>query len=161
MVQQGAGLKLLLLVNTSTMRGFKRYSWLLLSSTLCLGWLFGCHYFLSGVEVFNEADKGCNHAITTGNLSSHYAGLSKRPLLVRFKWYSRKKTPIHLGYGQISFACDKVAFAVLTPYQRNFVYCRYGGNTAMAILGPYGFKETTSDDWVRRGGRKGGGEGFK
>ena len=25
---------------------------------------------------------------------------------------------------------------------------RYAGQTAMAILGPYGFQETHSDDWV-------------
>ena len=26
--------------------------------------------------------------------------------------------------------------------------CRYGGRTARAILEPYGFQETHSDDWV-------------
>lgn len=25
---------------------------------------------------------------------------------------------------------------------------RYGGKTGMAVLAPFGFKETTSDDWV-------------
>jgi hypothetical protein len=43
-----------------------------------------------------------------------------RPPLVRFDWYSQKRTPTHIGYA---------------------------GKTAMAILGPYGFKETHSDDW--------------
>ncbi|XP_019855248.1 PREDICTED: tubulin polyglutamylase TTLL4-like [Amphimedon queenslandica] len=43
-----------------------------------------------------------------------------RPPLVRFDWYSRKQTPVHFGYA---------------------------GQTAMAILRPYGFQETHSDDW--------------
>jgi len=29
---------------------------------------------------------------------SHYEKLSKRPLLVRFNWYNKKNSPIHLGY---------------------------------------------------------------
>ncbi|CAI8021259.1 Deoxyadenosine kinase [Geodia barretti] len=44
----------------------------------------------------------------------------RRPLLVRFDWYSRKTTPVHIGYA---------------------------GKTARAILEPYGFVETHSDDW--------------
>ncbi len=28
------------------------------------------------------------------------------------------------------------------------MFPRYGGRTAMAILEPYGFEETHSDDWV-------------
>jgi len=26
---------------------------------------------------------------------------------------------------------------------------RYGGETGLAVLAPYGFQETTSDDWVK------------
>lgn len=28
------------------------------------------------------------------------------------------------------------------------IHFRYGGKTGMTVLAPFGFKETTSDDWV-------------
>ena len=46
----------------------------------------------------------------------------RRPLLVRFRGYVEGGGPVHIGYG---------------------------GDTGRAVLEPYGFKETESDDWVR------------
>ena len=63
----------------------------------------------------------------------------KRPLLVRFDWYSRKNTPVHIGWVLQLFSLCKSSW---------FFPCRYAGRTAMAILEPYGFQEVHSDDWV-------------
>lgn len=108
------------------MRRSRRYSLVLLAALLCTMFF---HFLLllsraaedrgSGAEL-GGATSGC-HQPPLGQLGSNrYENLTKRPLLVRFKWYSRKRTPTHLGYA---------------------------GSTAMAILKPYGFVETTSDDW--------------
>ena len=90
---------------------------------------------------------------------------SQRPLLVRFDWYSRKKSPIHIGYAITCMHIYKLRMTIhgmtkmhahhqlvtwLMPVTHQIIVylCRYAGRTAMAILGPYGFKETHSHDWV-------------
>lgn len=82
---------------------------------------------------------------------SHFQKLSKRPLLVRFNWYSKKISPIHIGYAAIWFSICNLWYLTIISFVilSTFVIHRYGGKTAMAILKPYGFQETTSDDWVR------------
>ncbi len=42
-----------------------------------------------------QKEKGRSQNID--NFTRHFESLSHRPLLVRFKWYSRKNTPIHVG----------------------------------------------------------------
>ena len=36
--------------------------------------------------------------VVNGSDIGHPVTISKRPLLVRFDWYSRKQTPVHIGY---------------------------------------------------------------
>lgn len=83
------------------MRGLRRYSLVFLGVLLFLLWRLSWHNF--SVVGGAQQEKGCDHTTTgtstiaPGNVSMHYVDLSKRPLLVRFNWYTKKKTPIHLG----------------------------------------------------------------
>lgn len=45
-----------------------------------------------------EADVSSKDKSVNGSDVGHPVTISKRPLLVRFDWYSRKQTPVHIGY---------------------------------------------------------------
>ena len=80
------------------MRGVKLYSCVLLNALFCL---LVVQLLLSdrtevGVLVQEKGRNQRSEQHLSAGLS-HYEKLSKRPLLVRFNWYSRKKTPIHVG----------------------------------------------------------------
>ena len=88
------------------MRGLRRYSCALLFISLCVIFLLA-YQLLHSCSGFagNGGDndmlqkKGCNQdsGESTDNFTKHFESLSQRPLLVRFKWYSRKQTPVHVG----------------------------------------------------------------
>ena len=45
-----------------------------------------------------DTDENTSLKNKVGNRSTvHPVTISKRPLLVRFDWYSRKQTPVHIG----------------------------------------------------------------
>lgn len=96
------------------MRVFRRYSCLVLIPLTCLVWPALFHLLLNSLST---GQSGCTpgmaphpqdthhhnrHLPALGSSPVNYShqylhGLAKKPLLVRFKWYSAKKTPIHLG----------------------------------------------------------------
>ena len=45
-----------------------------------------------------EEDVSSKDNTVNGSDIGHPVTISKRPLLVRFDWYSRKQTPVHIGY---------------------------------------------------------------
>ena len=45
-----------------------------------------------------EKDVSSKDNTVNGSDVGHPVTISKRPLLVRFDWYSRKQTPVHIGY---------------------------------------------------------------
>ena len=87
------------------MRPVRCYVCALVNVVFCTAWVLVWILLkedtLGNLAVYGEirkSNQGCNQVPPPNNSNTtHFAKLWKRPLLVRFDWYSRRQTPIHIG----------------------------------------------------------------
>ena len=127
------------MTQTKKMRPIKCYICALLNIIFCVLWIVV--WLQVGPSLYLERSPeqrcGCNQVHKSTNSATliisfdhndtHLSTLSKRPLLVRFDWYSRKRTPIHIGYcTSSSMTVNVVSITCVNIFQpsfRNYTLC--------------------------------------
>ena len=69
-----------------------------------------------------EEDVASQENTVNGSDVGHPVTVSKRPLLVRFDWYSRKQTPVHIGYAAKTSDSDVPYFVKLLNFDPGFFH---------------------------------------